>query len=67
MADDYVPRPWTLVKIEERVSDVPFIRAANGRVVCEAIGNIWTWQDFIAPMIIAGVNGSTDSNAGEPK
>jgi hypothetical protein len=49
------PLPWRLFKAGER-SELPHIADANGRVVARAEGNIWVWQDSIAPMIIAGVN-----------
>lgn len=53
--NDDAPRPWRLFKAGER-SELPHIADANGRVVARAEGNLWVWQDFIAPMILAAVN-----------
>lgn len=57
--DVVAPRPWRLWKVGER-SEIPHIADANGRVIARAEGNIWTWQEFIAPVILAAVNGATD-------
>lgn len=63
--DEVAPRPWRLWKVGER-SEIPHIADANGRVVARAEGNIWTWQDFIAPVILAAVNGATDETCACP-
>jgi hypothetical protein len=47
--------PWRLFKAGER-SELPHIADATGRVIARAEGNIWVWQDFIAPVILAAVN-----------
>lgn len=54
---ELAPHPWRLWKVGER-SDLPHIADATGRVVVRAEGNIWIWQDFIGPMIVAAVNGN---------
>lgn len=57
------PLPWRLWKAGER-SELPHLADANGKVVARAEGNIWFWQDYIAPIILAGVNRSVEQ---EPK
>lgn len=53
---EVAPRPWRLWKTGER-SEIPHLADANGTIVARAEGNIWVWQDFVAPVILAAVNG----------
>lgn len=59
MSDDYVPLPWVLVGPLE-TGGTPYIKAANGRVVCRAEGNIWTWWQYVGRMIVDRMNSQSD-------